>query len=347
MSTKKIGIREIAERAGIAISTVSHALNGTASISDEVRARVLAIATETGYLAKRQAKAAIATITKVMIAVPQDALPQSDVNLVSWTILSSLTRACEERGVPVVPFALPENGDAKALIQAARDAQVDGLIILNQDDGPFLQALCDCDIPTVLINGEDPSMLLDSVTPGNRFAAQMATEWLVAQGHKRIIHLTWPGRKTVRRRMDGFLDAIEKSGTGGSRDDVLMADGFAPAFGEARMAAWLAENAGLGDVTAVFCAADNLAFGAIKAFTSAGYNVPGDISVMGFDGIALGAFHSPALSTVSVPLEEFAAEALALIQQRKLTSGAARAARRVELGCTIVNRDSVRSLSDS
>lgn len=341
MPAKKVGIREIAETAGVAMSTVSHVLNGTASISDEVRERVLQVAREMGYLARRQAKGAIATLSKVMLAAPADALPHNDLNLVSWTILSSLSRECEDRGIQVSPYSLAEGTPPSELVAAARAAGVDGLILLNDDEEPLLAAVADSGIPTVLINGEDANMLVDSVTPGNRFAAQKATRRLIELGHREIRHLTFSERKTVRRRHDGFLDALAEAGIGGGEACVLVAKSFEPARAEERIAQWLREEGGPGKVTAIFCAADNLAFGAIRALREAGYRVPEDISVMGFDGVALGEFHTPPLTTVAVPMAQFAEEALSLLQQRVLASAPHRAARRVELGCEVIERKSV------
>ncbi|GAB4577024.1 MAG: LacI family DNA-binding transcriptional regulator [Roseibium sp.] len=344
MAGKKAGIREIAETAGVAMSTVSHVLNGTASISDEVRDRVLEVAKSLGYLARRQAKGAIATIAKVMLAAPEDALPHNDLNLVSWTILSSLSRECDTRGIHVTPFALRNNTGPSDLVTAAREAGVDGLILLNDDDESLIAAVAASGIPAALINGEDPNMLVDSVTPGNRFAAQKATRRLIVRGHRHIRHLTFAGRKTMRRRQDGFLDALEEAGIATDPNAVLVARSFAPACGEERVARWLRQEGGPGPVTALFCAADNLAFGAIRALRAAGYQVPEDISVMGFDGVALGEFHDPPLTTVAVPMDQFAAEALSLLQQRILSGPAQRAARRVELGCNVIERASVRDV---
>jgi DNA-binding LacI/PurR family transcriptional regulator len=341
MSTKKAGIREISEQAGVAMSTVSHALNGTATISDQVRSRVLGVARDLGYLDRRQAKGAIATLGKVMIVVPEGALPDNDVNLVSWTILSALSRDCEARGLKLVPFSLHDDRPVAEVISAARSSGVDGIILLNDDRNDLLEAICATGIPAVLINGEDPNMHVDSVTPGNRFAAQKAVNWLISLGHRRIMHLTWPGRKTVRRRLDGFKDAMAEHDLPETAAVVVMAQGFEPHYGEAAVAEWLARTPDLAGISAIFSAADNLAFGAIKALKAAGIRVPEDISVMGFDGVALGELHVPALTTVSIPLEQFGREALSLLEQRALARGGRRASHRLELGCEIVERASV------
>ncbi len=257
----------------------------------------------------------------------------------SWTILRALTDVCAARGIKVIPFKLVEGAQPEGVVRAARGAGVDGLVLFHDDRARLLADIQKAGIPAVLINGEDASMALDSVTPGNRFAAQRATDWLLGLGFDRVVHLTWEGRKTVRRRLDGYLDALAEAGRS-KEADVLVAKGYEPEWGAARVKDWLAAGGPQGS-TALFCAADNLAFGAIKALREAGLGVPEDVSVMGFDGVALGEFHEPPLTTVNIPLNEFAVEALGLLQQRIVAKSETRAARRVELGCDIVVRDSV------
>lgn len=343
MKKTKVGIRDISDQAGVAMSTVSHVLNGTAPISKEVRTRVLDVARELGYLAKRRARGAIAALSNVMIAVPEGALPQDDVNLVSWTILKALTRDCELRGLEVVPHELDVQAPVTELVEIARSKAIDGIILINDDRPELLAAISASAIPSVLINGEDPNMLVDSVTPGNRFAAQRATRHLIAAGHRKIMHVSWPGRQTVQRRLDGFMDVFSEEGLPPDDAVIVMADGYEPEMGELALRRWLKANPDLDGVTAIFCAADNLAFGVVAALREAGYRVPVDVSVIGFDGVALGALHSPPLTTVMVPLEQFGGAALDLLQQRAQTGGTSRAAHRLELGCDIIERSSISS----
>lgn len=345
MGKSKVRMRDISESAGVAISTVSHVLNGTAPISEEVRTRVMAAARELGYLAKRREKAAITSIGRVLMVVPEEALPESDVNLVSWTILSALTKDCETRGIAVTPMALTDRQPVDAVMRAAEEAKADGIILINDDRSHLLKAISASNIPAVLINGEDPEMHMDSVTPGNRFAAMKATNMLIKMGHKKIAHLTWSGRKTVSRRQDGFLDAFTEQHLEHDNAIILKARGFEPKHGEQAISEWQAEHPDLQGVTAIFCAADNLAFGAIKALKQAGLQVPDDVSVMGFDGVALGALHSPALTTVNVPLEQFGSAALDLLEQRARKTESSRAAHRLELGCDVIVRASIKSVS--
>lgn len=342
---RKVGIKDIAERADVAMSTVSHVLNGTAPISPDVRARVLDAANALGYLAKRRQKAAIAVLRSVLLAVPSDTLPHNEYNLYSWTLLSTLMRECERRAIRVVPVEVDKPFvDGARLVEQGRSAEVDGILLLNEDRRELLQEIALAGIPAVLMNGEDHEMQIDSVTPGNRFAARYATNWLIGQGHRNIMHLTWEGRSTIRRRRDGFLDAFRTNGISLETAYVHHAEGYFPELGAAAMERWLEKHEGLGGVTAIFCAADNLALGAMNALRKAGFSMPDDISIVGFDGVALGEFTSPALTTVSVPLDQMGISALHLLEQRIVNAAARPPAHRLELGCRLTIRGSVRML---
>ena len=343
---KKVGFKEIALAADVAISTVSHVLNGTAPISPEVRARVLDAAGQLGYLAKRREKAAIAVLRSILLAVPSDTLPHNEFNLFSWTLLSTLMRECERRAIRVVPIEIDRpdiSGDR--IVAQARAAEVDGILLLSEDRRDILHDIAASEIPAVLINGEDHEMQIDSVTPGNRFAARYATNWLIGEGHRSILHLTWEGRSTIRRRRDGFLDAFRANGLPLDTAHIHLAEGFLPDQGEAALTAWLAEHNGLGGITAIFCAADNLALGALAALSKAGLTPPRDVSIVGFDGVAIGELTTPALTTVSVPLEHMGTAALHLLEQRIVNAAQHPPAHRLELGCRLTIRNSARRLA--
>ena len=342
---RKVGIKDVSREAGVAISTVSHVLNGTAPISDDVRARVLDAARRLGYLAKRQAKASISALNTVLLAVPADTAQESQVNLFSFTLLSALTRECERRGIRIVPLAADAPAlNAPQLVQAVQEAQADGIVLLSEDRPELLSGIAASGIPAVLINGEDHGMQVDSVTPGNRFAARLATDWLIKQGHRSILHLTRKGRTTIRRRYDGFLDGFDANGLPQEGAHICYTEGYLPQYGEAAMARWLDEHGGLGGVTAVFCAADNLALGVMAALQKAGLRIPADVSLMGFDGVTIGELTEPPLTTVSVPLEQLGPAALHLLEQRILNPHVERAAHRLELGCHLSIRQSVASV---
>ena len=121
-----------------------------------------------------------------------------------------------------------------------------------------------------------------------------------------------------------------------------LAEGYLPELGAKAIETWLRQHDGLGGITAIFCAADNLALGVMTALDRAGIRMPQDVSVVGFDGVAIGEFTAPALTTVSVPLEHMGPAALHLLEQRIVNAALNPPAHRLELGCRLTVRSSVR-----
>ena len=339
---RKTSLKDVAREAGVSLSTASHALNGTAPLTVEVRKRVLESARRLGYLESRRKKATIAALRSVLLALTSDAAPQSDLNMVSWTILNGLRRECERRGIRIVPFVSALTRlDPAEVRDAAEGENVDGIVVLNDDRPDLVRALSALDKSSVILNGEDPAMLVDTVTVENRFGARLGVEHLLSLGHRRILHLTWQGRTTIRRRYDGYVDAHLVAGLPAPDNMVVVAESYEPKHGEQVMRALLKADRSLRGATAIFCAADNLALGCLKALGDAGIRVPEDVSVLGFDDIVPGEFSAPPLSTIQMPADRLGAAALFLLEQRALANDPLRPAHRLELGCRLILRGSI------
>ncbi|MGE6740319.1 LacI family DNA-binding transcriptional regulator [Allorhizobium pseudoryzae] len=339
-SDRKVGIKDVSREAGVALSTVSHVLNGTAPISQEVRVRVLEVARRLGYLAKRQQKGAIASLTTLYLVVPPANLPHNDLNLVSWTLLTALSRECERRGVRIVAHNGAPDLSGAEVLAGARAAGAEGIVIVYDDNPKLLKSVRQSDIAAVLLNGEDPTMSIDTVAPANRYAARLATDWLISRGHQKILHLTWRGRSTIQRRLDGFYDAYEQRDLPREQAGVLYARGYEPNHGREALRQFLAEHNGLDGYTAIFCAADNLAIGVLAECHAQGLKVPDDLAVVGFDGVAPVDLTVPSLTTVRVPLEALAAATVQALEKRLSIGAADQPTCRIELGCRLVERES-------
>lgn len=339
---RKTTLKDVAREANVSLSTASHAINGTAPLTLEVRDRVLETARALGYLESRRQKATIATLRVVLLAMTNDAAPHSDLNMVSWTMLNGFRRECDRLGVRIVPFVSATNRiDPDEVAEAAVAGNVDGIVILNEDRPQLVQALAALQKPVVLINGEDPAMVVDTVTAENRFGARLGIEHLLSLGHRKILHITWKGRTTIRRRYDGYSDAFSSAGLTVPPDMIVEVESYEPEWGEAAIRDLLQENPPLRNATAIFCAADNLALGCLKALHEAGLKVPEDVSVLGFDDILPAAFSVPPLSTIELPADRLGGAALTLLEHRLVAADPSRPSHRLELGCRLVLRGSI------
>ncbi|SMX26428.1 HTH-type transcriptional repressor CytR [Pelagimonas phthalicica] len=334
-------IQDIALLAEVAPSTVSHVLNGTAPISPEVSQRILSAARELGYLAKRRRKAAVALLPTVLLSASEANFPKSDRNYVSWTMLNAFRQECRARSIRLIPHI--DKGDKiipESLVAAIEKHRPQGVAIMQDDGTDLIDAVHGLDPSIVILSGQDPSMRVDTVSPGNRFAAQMATDYLFQLGHRRVAHVTYGTRLIGQHRKYGFLDAYRASGYHMPPGAIIDVETFRPEIVTQKMLNWLAVQRRPLPFTAFFCSADNVAIGVMDALAKSGVKVPGDVSVLGFDNVEIGKRQNPPLSTVHVPMEEIGQVALNLLEEARTLPKNERSARRVELGCKIIVRGS-------
>lgn len=168
--------------------------------------------------------------------------------------------------------------------------------------------------------GDMPTVMADDYNGG-----RLATEHLLALGHRRIAYLYLHGEISplVARRQAGYHDALRAAGV--TPDPRWMRFNSRPdedyghnrvMTGHRAMQAWLEDDWEELGCTAVLAHNDEVAFGVMEALREAGLDVPGDLSVMGYDNIAISEYCSPPLTTISVPLQQIANTAAQLLLQR-------------------------------
>lgn len=336
-----IGIKKIAELADVSASTVSHVLNGTASISHPVQERVLMIARETGYLERRMRRATVSLLSTVLTVASEETLPKSDSNIVAWSMMNTFRKECRARGVRVVPHI--EAGsvlDVDNVMASIEKHKPHGVAIIQDERPELIDALAQARINAVILSGHDPTMRVNTISPSNRFGGELATQHLFSLGHRRIAHVTWGDRTVPQQRRFGFIDAHDKAGIAMMDGAILDAQDYHQDNVEAFMDDWIARQPDPLPFTAFFCGADNVAVGVIRSLQKAGLRVPEDVSVVGFDDAPFSDMVSPPLTTIHIPMDEVGRGALILLEQTSLTPENDRVARRVDIGCQLTIRDS-------
>lgn len=311
LSARRPRQADIADRAGVSISTVSRVLANEPGISDSVRRHVLQVAEEIGYPARRQTSGPGHQLVALVHAVQATA----DLSSFYDGVLRGLREAAEDAGMPLaVRLTYADAITREELERHLAEEGAGGLFLVGVDaPEATVRWLREAGIPVVLVNGADPSLQFDCVSPSNFYGARQATELLLAAGHRRLAYLTRSVRPTLRERIRGFEAAI--AATPGARGTVVELKPGETGLQEGinTMKALIAEGT---DVTAVLCLNDLIAVGAMEAAQRAGRRVPDDISFMGFDGLPCAAMASPRLATMDVPREKLGREALALMQAR-------------------------------
>jgi DNA-binding LacI/PurR family transcriptional regulator len=288
-------IRDVARIAGVSRQTVSRVINSHPSLRPETRDRVLAVIDQLQY---RPNRAAQALGTNRSQAIGVLALQRSQYGPAA--AIQGIERAAQAAGYVVNTTNLTSNtpGAINEALELQLAHRVDGLVIIAPQT-KILRAIdeLDLDVPYVMLHSrdhDDPHALFVDQLAG----ASAATRHLIALGHRDIYHLAGPQEWIeAEARMQGFLDAMIDA-------DMPVA---APILGD-----WTSdfgyyagrELVRTCDFTAVFAANDQMALGLIHAFRDAGLDVPGDVSVVGFDDVPEAAHYWPPLTTVQQDFEE-------------------------------------------
>ena len=331
-ASRRIRLEDLAAACGVSVATVSRALSGAGGVRPELAQRIQRVAQDYRY-------ALPSTLAGQGLLILASPAAMEDYSRSQFTL--NVMQGIEERAgllrAEVATRSIAtEVEERAALAVAAADASVAGLVLLTIDDEDMLAAARAFPKPVVLVNGDDPSMRLSSVAPSNRAAGALATDHLIALGHRRILFLGRRGRRTIERRIEGWRDRMAASGLAPGPELYVDTGDWLPEAAAEAVRARVAH--GGRDFTAIVCAGDSLAQGALQALAGLGIGVPGEVSVIGMDGLAQGAFFSPPLTAVEMPMRAIGAAAVDLI--RDLRTGPAAPARRIELACRMVVRAS-------
>ena len=331
--TGRVRQSEIAEYVGVSVSTVSRVLNNANGIREAVREEVLRAASHLGYDRKATGHSGIGHVgfftVLSTIGSPNDPFHTD--------ILKGAELECRRQGAKLSLITLETEELTRGVVdltrlQQVRDIDIDAALLLSIDDRALVEAVLEMGIHTVGINIDDPYLPIDTFIPNNRSGAYLATKRLIELGHTRILHVTNLKRATIRKRFEGFQAALADSGI--EFDEKLCLEtGLGAAAAEEALSEFLRTET---DFSAVFCANDHAAIGVIHALRDAGRDVPGDVSVLGFDDIPMAAFVTPPLSTVRVQREELGAATVRRLVERNRLGNATPI--RVQLATELIER---------
>ena len=325
-------IRDVAERAGVSTTTVSHVINGTRKVEPATAARVEAAIDELGYRPNALARSMRrGTTHTVGVIIPDIANP----------FFGDLARSLEDHMFEAGYSAIICNADGDVekearYLEVLQSKQVDGLLLVaaSQPSEVLLRVL-ERGTPTIVVDRELGDLPAAQVLVANREGGHLAGQHLLELGHRDIGVIAGPGSLgTSARRLEGFGAALAEAGIELPERRVARGD-FRAASGRAALDSWLLQD----DLpTAIFAENDLMAIGALSGAHTAAIDVPGELSVVGFDGIAFGADVTPPLTTVAQSIEDVAAASIELLFERLRDSNAE--PRQVELPVTLTVRGS-------
>ncbi|MFP9228745.1 LacI family DNA-binding transcriptional regulator [Pectobacterium cacticida] len=328
---RRVRLEDIAARCGTSLSTVSRALSGDKGVSQELRNKIQEMARAVRYTPAQEISG-----SKIVLAASQVAMLDYNRYQFSWYVLQGLKERAKILDIEIITHALSEAGTSQ-LASLMNDPAIGGLLALTVDDLDILNTLVNLNKPAVLVNSDDPLMRLSSVLPCNRSATRLAADYLVQQGHRNILFLTHPGRRTIEQRLEGWRDSMQHHHLPSDATQVITVADWLPELAEQAVMEYVQQHQMASG--AILCANDSLAIGAISALNRLGVRVPEDISVMGMNDLPQAEFTQPALTTVHLPVQEIGVVALELLQD--MIAGTVQIPRRIELACSLIERKSV------
>lgn len=317
MTKRHATIRDVARVSGVSVATVSRVLNDLDVVAEVTRDKILQAVEQLDYVPHSAARA-MATRQTTTIGV---LLPDLHGEFFS-EVIRGVDLAARAAGYHLLlSHSHGEPEEAMAAIRAMR-SRVDGMIVMapSIEPGGLMTLVRQSKLPVVLLNTDFPSSGAPSGTAvmvDNVAGARMLTQHLIGQGYTRIAHISGPpGNRESQGRQSGYEAAINTAFGVGST--MIVAGDFSEAAG---FAAGRAIAAGALRPDAVFAANDIMAIGCIDALLQAGFSVPGDIAVVGFDDIPAARFVTPALTTVRVHIAELGRIAAARLIEQVMRGG--------------------------
>ncbi len=301
---RRVTIKDVAAKAGVAYQTVSKVLNGRAQVLPATEARVWAAARSLGYLPHHNARSLRAQ-RSLMIGYSWVPTQPDQANHILDLFLTSMVQEAEAAGYHLLPFPHREGA---SLVDAYRElidtGHVDGFVIstVNYRD-PRIDFLQGRQFPFVAFGRSEASAGHAYVDVDGAEGLRLATEHLIEHGHRRIAVLAWPaGSRVGDDRLQGYVDTMRAAGLAVDRDLVARGEGtFDTGLRATRR--WLALAAAKRP-TAVVALNDTLAIGAMHAIQAHGLQPGRDMAVVGFDDAPMAQYLWPPLTSVRQPIRQ-------------------------------------------
>lgn len=328
-----VNIQAVADAAGVSKTTVSHVLSGKRPVSVPTRRRVEKVMSDLGYQPNFFAQALNRNRSNTIALIVQDI-----TNPFYPALARGLQTAVSGQDQLVMLFDAGA-GDrlTHAFITDAVQRRVDGVVVAISDIDEDLQQLSASGIPVVAVGSHSSQLAIDWVTADDERIASDAVMHLHLAGHYRIGTIAGPIEAAPGKpRYEGFMRASADLALEVQESDVVVGDWTRESGFEA-----MSQILGRDDrPTAVFCANDLMAIGAMDAVLQAGLIIPDDVAIIGVDDIAAAGLVRPGLTTIRIPAEEIGRAAGELLLHR-IAEGMTPNHRHVLVQHQLINRASV------
>ena len=340
-----ITIKDVARLSGVGVSTVSRAINNHPDINPETKEMIMKVIRENNYIPNNSARN----------------LKRSDANTIA-VLIKGITNPLFNEMIDIIESEIRKKkcsfilqrveeyeNELDIAIELTKEKRLKGIVFLGGTFAQSEEKLSQLNVPFVLstvgLYDEKGESRCSSVSLDDFKESYKIVDYLCDLGHDKIAIITSSrdDQSIGQLRFLGYKKALENRGIAynpklvkymdGESDDYDMATGYHLA-----KELLLEQEA----FTALYCIADRIAIGACRAIRDVGKSIPDDISVIGFDGIEMGAYYSPALTTLRQPVEEMAKENIKILFDEIKKRGVHR---RVVLEGELLERESTKRIT--
>lgn len=289
-------IKDIAQKAGVSVATVSKVLNNYPDVSEKTKDKVRQVVKACNFRPNAVARSLTTNKSYSIGVFFTDHFNTGLQHPFFREVIFGMEKTLGQNGYDLLYFADRKWGENFSYREKCKNRHVDGVILIGvARDDANLGELLDSDLPVVFVDidilGKNSSYVISDNTNG----AAMAVRYLHSLGHTEIgMIMGLTSTKTTQDRLIGFQMALQELKL--SYNSKWLVNGDYTEEGGYLGMNQLLQNKQL--PTAVFCQGDNMAIGAMKAIEEAGYKVPDDFSVIGFDDIEVSRYVKPGLTTI-------------------------------------------------
>lgn len=331
-----VTIKDIAKLANVSHTTVSRALNNSPLIKEPTRRKILEIAAQLNYTPNYNAKSLVTQRSYTIGLFFTSISEGTSASFLVETIKGVNSVISQDYNLFVRGI------DDYEEYSSINPNRFDGIILMSQsvNDNPFIYHVKQMNIPLVVLNREFEDDQTINILSDDKVGSRQAVEFLIHNGHQDIALIEGKESfKSAQLRKVGYIEAMIEHDLPVKKDYTVKGN-YNMESGYTMMEQLLSLSK---PPTAVFCSNDDMAIGAINAIFANSLNVPGDISVVGFDDIGFTQYTNPRLTTVKRPVEQIsimgAEKMLSLIQSNE------RSGDKILVNTELIIRDSVRKIN--
>lgn len=328
-TARKVTVTMLSEMSGVSRATVSRVLNDNSSVHPAAREKVLKAVRETGYTRVKPRVKMDVNFTMVSIVI-DDINPYIEGSYLD-TVLRALRDEAEILGITCEYINHDVVNNHDELERQLKEAEA--VLMIGMDNPMLLEEFKKFNLPAVIVNGSDPKMEFSSISPDNEMGGFMLANYLIDKGHINSCFINAHIKHALWERSDGFRRAFEMRGlpfnpqkqiidvckiaplvdpSGKLYEDITKRRGGND-FGISRVIGYLIENNYFDDITGIACVCDSAALSVMKGLKDAGFKIPDDFSITGFDDVAIASMTSPALTTMSYDFHNIARLAFSIL----------------------------------